>query len=390
MKQLLAAAAALSALILGAWPALAAGSIPLSLSVQVDTQGRPLAGCLLYTYVAGTTTPQNAYQDGGLTIQHPWPVVCDAAGRLPQLFFADGSIKVRLTDRAGVQMLAADGVLVIGPSSGSGGGGAVDPTTVAATGDVKHKYGTGPISGWVRANGRTIGSATSGATERAHADAQALFEYLWSADSNLSVSGGRGASANADWLANKTIALPDARGRALAGLDDMGSTAAGRLTSSFFGATATVLGAAGGAESRSLSATNLPPISYTPAGTVSVSLAQTPHAHGVSDPGHNHSVNDPGHAHGVNNGTVVLHGGGGPYYGAGPNAGMTASDVSVQLATTGIWLSTAGTGVSIQGANANISVSSATFAGQAAALGGTSAPVRTVQPTILATIYIKL
>lgn len=350
MKRLLTAAAALAALILGVWPALAAGSIPLSLSVQVDTQGRPLAGCLLYTYAAGTTTPQSAYQDGGLTIPHPWPVVCDAAGRLPQLFFADGSIKIRLTDRAGVQMLAADGVLVIGPSSGGGGGGSVDPTTVAATGDVKHKYGTGPISGWVRANGHTIGSATSGATERAHADAQALFEYLWSADPNLAVSGGRGASANADWLANKTIALPDARGRALAGLDDMGSTAAGRLTSSFFGAQATVLGAAGGTESRSLIAANLPP-----------------HYHDVY-------LYDPGHAHGYRRPNEVAN-----LFGVGPGSAGVAG---LNNSTTG----TATTGMKVADAPAGGNENRTATTGSAM----TASPFASVGPRLLATIYLKL
>ena len=98
----------------------------------------------------------------------------------------------------------------------------------------------------MRLNGRTIGSATSGATERANTDTQALFEYLWQNDSALAVSTGRGASSSADWAANKTIALPDGRGRVLAALDDMGSTAAGRLTSSYFGASGTTLGAVGG------------------------------------------------------------------------------------------------------------------------------------------------
>src|SRR5690606_21344421 len=86
------------------------------------------------------------------------------------------------------------------------------------TGDLKQRYGTGTHSGWVRANGRTIGSASSGATERANADCEALFEHLWGADTNLSVSGGRGANAASDWAANKTIALPDFRDRVIVGL----------------------------------------------------------------------------------------------------------------------------------------------------------------------------
>jgi hypothetical protein len=142
---------------------------------------------------------------------------------LPQFFVADGSIKLRLTDKNGVQIFTQDGLLVVGASSGGGGGSPVDPTTILQTGQMINMYNTGVLTGFVRANGRTIGSATSGATERANADCQTLFQYLWGADANLAVSGGRGASAAADWAANKTLTLPDSRGRTIAGLDDMGT-----------------------------------------------------------------------------------------------------------------------------------------------------------------------
>lgn len=247
-------------------PSFGAGTIPYSLSQQLDEFGKPLSGCKLYTIQAGTvSTPQNAYSDSSLTLPLSNPIRCDAAGRLPQFFLADGSIKVRLTKSNGNNVVTADGILVVGASSGGGGGSPVDATTVLATGDLKARYGTGNLSGFVRANGRTIGSATSGASERANADCQALFEYLWATDANLSVSTGRGASANADWVANKTIALPDWRGRALAALDDMGSTAAGRLTATYFGATGgctgvlgTTLGAGCGGESQTLALAQLP------------------------------------------------------------------------------------------------------------------------------------
>lgn len=256
-------------------PVHAAGTIPYSLSQQLDTSGKPLAGCLLYTIQAGTTsTPQNGYQDSALAIALPNPIVCDAAGRLPQMFFADGTIKVRLTDKNGVTQIVADGIQVVGASSGSGGGGSVDPTTIIATGDLKVRYGTGTLSGYVRANGRTIGSATSGASERANADCQALFEYLWGADANLTVSGGRGASANADWVANKTITLPDLRGRVIAGLDDMGNTASGRI--SLYGANATVLGAPGGQQTSTIARSDLPNVPFTFTGNSgSLSVAST-------------------------------------------------------------------------------------------------------------------
>jgi hypothetical protein len=218
-------------------PANAAGTVPgFSLTPQFDSLGKVMPGCKLYVIQAGTTqTPQNSYQDSALTILQPNPLVCDATGRLPQWFVADGQIKVRLTNATGVQQFVGDNLLVVGASSGGGGGGGtVDPTTIMATGDVKSRYGTGVLTGFVRLNGRTIGSATSGATERANADTQALFEYLWNTDANLAVSTGRGASANADWVANKTIALPTAQNRALAGLGDMGNSDAGLFAGSTF------------------------------------------------------------------------------------------------------------------------------------------------------------
>jgi microcystin-dependent protein len=247
----------------------AAGTIPgFSLTPQFDLAGKVMPGCKLYVIQAGTVaTPQNAYQDTGLTNLQPNPLTCDASGRLPQWFVADGLIKVRLTDKNGVQVFANDNLLVVGPSSGGGGGGTIDPTTILSTGDVKASYTASPISGWVRMNGRTIGSATSGATERANSDVQALFQFLWNSDANLAVSGGRGASAAADWSANKTIAIPDGRGRVIAGLDDMGNTAAGRLTATYFGASGScsgvlgiTLGASCGGESQTLTASQIPSI----------------------------------------------------------------------------------------------------------------------------------
>lgn len=248
-----------------------AGSISLSLSQQFDSLGNPLAGGKLYTYAASSTTPQSAYQDTALTLPYPNPLILDSAGRVPAFYLADGNIKIRLTDANGVVQVTADNLLVIGPSSGSGSTPSVDATTVLATGDIKTRYGTGTLSGFVRLNGRTIGSATSGASERANSDCDALFEYLWAADANLSVSTGRGASAAADWAANKQLTLPDARGRVLASLDDMGNSAAGRLTS----LSATTLGASGGKELLTLLRSDLP--------NTSVSVT-------VTDPGHTHTV----------------------------------------------------------------------------------------------------
>lgn len=62
-----------------------------------------------------------------------------------------------------------------------------------------------------------------------------------------------------------TFNLPDLRGRFIAGKDDMGGSAASRITNAVSGITATTLGAAGRSQSQTLITANLPP--YTPAGT---------------------------------------------------------------------------------------------------------------------------
>jgi hypothetical protein len=261
----------------GLWtaPVMAAGTTPLSLVQQFDQTGQPLAGCLLYFFQAGTVaTPQNAFSDFGLTATLPNPISCDQSGRIPQHWLADGLIHIRLTDSSGLPIIDTT-MQVLGPSSGGGGGGGtVDPTTVMATGDIKARYGTGALSGFVRANGLTIGNVSCGCTERANNDTQALFIYLYTADPNLVVSGGRTGNALNDFNASKQLTVPDWRGRAVAALDDMGNSPAGRLTSTYFGTTATVLGAAGGKENMpGLVAANMAP--YTPVGTVGTTISTT-------------------------------------------------------------------------------------------------------------------
>lgn len=73
--------------------------------------------------------------------------------------------------------------------------------------------------GYLLLRGGTIGDATSGATVFANDLMEDLFMCLWQhlADSEAAVSGGRGASAAADWAAHKTITLPDTRQRFVLG-----------------------------------------------------------------------------------------------------------------------------------------------------------------------------
>jgi microcystin-dependent protein len=139
------------------------------------------------------------------------------------------------------------------------------------TGTVIATILTAAPTGWLMFNGDTLGSATSGAT-RASADNQNLFLALWASLTNADapVSGGRGATAAADWAANKTITLPDMRGRSIIG------------TGTGSGLSARTHGAKLGAETHQLSAGEIPAHRHfimntgsTSAGSPNVTAAQT-------------------------------------------------------------------------------------------------------------------
>jgi hypothetical protein len=244
----------------------------LGYSQRMDVNGDPLAGCKLYVFEAGTSTPATVFEDYSLSIEHTHPISADAAGIIPMFWVADGTYRVRLTDSSGNEIFDDDGVVALGPSTGSGGGsGTTTPeSAIFTTGDMIWGPVSGTRSGWVRSNARTIGSAASGATERASADTEELFAYLWNNFSNslCAVSSGRGANASADFNANKTIATLDMRDKAPFGLSDMGNTSTGEL--------GTTAGEGGGANGVTLAQANLPNVNF------SHSLAGASHTHNVS------------------------------------------------------------------------------------------------------------
>jgi hypothetical protein len=119
-----------------------------------------------------------------------------------------------------------------------------------ATGTRITGYWAAAPTGYVLANGSTIGSASSGAT-RANADTADLFALLWNnlSDALAPVNGGRGASASADFAANKTITLPDETLRVPVMHNGGASSLAG---------VSAILGAVGGLETHTLIEAELP------------------------------------------------------------------------------------------------------------------------------------
>ena len=127
-------------------------------------------------------------------------------------------------------------------------------------------------TGWLFMDGKTIGSASSSATSRANADTATLYSLLWNSTTNTELiiqdSAGspttRGASAAADFAANKRMPLPDARGRVLVGIDDLGGSAANRVTSSSTnGGNAINNFGAGGAQTHTLVSGEMPAHTHT-------------------------------------------------------------------------------------------------------------------------------
>jgi len=134
-----------------------------------------------------------------------------------------------------------------------------------------------------------------------------------------------------------TFNVPDLRGRVTAGKDDMGGSAASRLTSTYFGTGATTLGGVGQSnESNTLITANLPP--YTPSGTNSGGAASFSYQ--------NNNM--------TNGGSVTVNGIAGAGY---PNT-------------------------------VNTVFTNPTFTGTPQ--GGTSTPLRTVQPTIILNKLLRI
>lgn len=333
------------------------GTVSFSLQQQFSLDGQLLIGGLVYSYAAGTTTPQNAFRDAALTNPFPNPIQLDASGRVPQLFFADGVIRIRITDMTGVIQTDADAIPVIGSSAtGSTAPSTTDPNALYSTGDMKVRYGTGTLAGYVRCNGNSIGNAGSGATEFASIQCQSLFQYLWNlSDVELTVSPARGASAVADFTSTtpyKTIKLPDFRCLLLGAMDDMGGGVTNRLAFwALAGGTTkppTTLGAAAGSDHLSMSIAN---------------LAQ--HNHGAL-------IFDPTHAH-----TVVAVPGT-----AAQGAGGAAPPVSITGAQAA---STITTSSNLTGVRVSDGVSL-----DVTAVQGGGQPIASQPPTRLVTFYMRL
>ena len=83
--------------------------MPVERRQWFDDNGVPLAGGLIYTYTAGTSTSAVTYTDSALTTQHANPVVLDSAGRAT-VYLGAASYRFIVATSAAVQLYTQDNI----------------------------------------------------------------------------------------------------------------------------------------------------------------------------------------------------------------------------------------------------------------------------------------
>lgn len=346
--------------------------LPNAKQTFLGTTGAPLAAGTVTLYVPNSTTKKTTWVDPNQTSANTNPVVLDAAGRA--IIFGQGNYRQVVKDKNGVTIWDAF-TSAVGSASPSGSTG----TDTAPVGTVIPYSGFAVPTNWALAYGQQLNRVTyaqllaaitiSSTAVSCTASSTTLTGFASTAQfsvgepieatclaanitissitnsttivvSAAAVSSGAVTAVVFPWGngdGNSTFNVPDLRGRAFAGADAMGGTAAGRLSPTYYGASAAAPAIAGGLQSETLLAANLPP--YTPTGLVSTPTINLTNNHGVPTTDQSGSVP----------------------YGGGSNAG------------TG---------------NITATATTPTFMG--IAQGGISTPLSNIQPTLTVNYIIKV
>jgi len=293
-----------------------ASILPPAKTTYLDKNGKPLAFGTVDFYVPGTTTPKTTWQDAGQTIPNTNPVVLDNAGR--SIVLGDGSYRQIVKDKNGNVIWDQ-----VTSSTGSGGGGGGIPTVgdgdpvgiikpwagfiapyqyVFAYGQefTRASYpeafqaltslqsascttGSATLTGISDTSQLSIGSAIESACLNAGSTvvSKTVNTVVASSTAIISTTTSVRFFPYGNGNGTTTFNLPDLRGQVIAGRDNMGGIAASKLTSAYFGTSASAIGAKGGNESHQLIFSELPSSTLT----VDIPAGQGSHTHSVSPSG---------------------------------------------------------------------------------------------------------
>lgn len=282
------------------------------------TDGTPLAGGQLFCYAGGTSsTKQSCFTDSTGGVALPNPIVLNARGEIAASatgtatgLWMDPTLSYKFvlapstdSDPPTNPIWTIDNV--VSPEAAVLADLAAFKATIASIsiGGIVPYGGASAPSGWLFCTGAAISRTTYAA----------LFGII--------------GTAFGVGDASTTFNLPDLRGRAIFGKDDMGGSAANRITS-IAGITGTTLGAAGGSQ-----------------------LAAT-HTHVLTDPGHTHTLTDPGHFHAIQ---TQSRGSSTPNGVPDSDAGAVGPDGDTRNHTTGITITSSVTSVTIASSGAGSS-----------------------------------
>lgn len=95
-----------------------ASILPPAKTQFLDRNGKPLAGCFVYFYIPGTTTPKNTYQDEAQTILNSNPLILNARGEAD--IWGKGRYRMVLTDVFGTTVYDAVTTSLLSFTDGEG------------------------------------------------------------------------------------------------------------------------------------------------------------------------------------------------------------------------------------------------------------------------------
>lgn len=263
-----------------------AALLPNAKQTFLDANGNPLTSGTVTSYVPNTVTLKTTWQDAAEATPNANPLTLDAAGRA--IIYGNGSYRQVVKDRNGNiiwdQVTAATGT-DSGTTIGDGDlvgtmkpwAGFVAPaqylfaygqeisritysdllTAVTLIQPINCTSGSPTLSGLADTTQIPIGAKI----EAACVAAGTTVVSKTGTTVVVSVNAASSISTNAtfypwgDGNGTTTFNVPDMRGRAIAGRDNMGGSAASRLTTTYFGANASAIGATGGNESHSIAVT---------------------------------------------------------------------------------------------------------------------------------------